>query len=274
MRVVVPDFENEFQINQAGVGIINLLTHDLFDFIDSGLTKLLGPTWLNEMLAEESNSTELNFRDPSILLKDLGRKTHASLRLPINQKVTKDEVYDFYNQLSDIHGERHLWVHQEIKATKKQLIYLVQMINRVATILELPVKTECEYLLTDAQGEVAVTKYSADSQEAFKEKSELVSAIQNLTKDDVSQVGTAIAGPYLEHSYTLYLNGEIKDREAGTLLSASRNNASLIGALLLARKPSGGRIRVTKEGVLAAYFEDHWGFLAQVEPENWFEGHI
>lgn len=274
MRLLVPDYEVEFQINQAGVGLINLLAHDLFAFIDIQLKNLLGANWLEEMLSVDPTTTEVNFRDPSILLKDLGRKTHATLRLPLNNKVDKDQLYDFYNLLNDIHGERHLWVHQEIKSTKKQFLSLVNLINKVATMLDLPTKSECLELFSNDDRPAVELQDSAKPSILIDTKLDLASAFQTLTKDDLSLVGSVMTGPYLEYSYTLHLNGEIKDRETGVLLSTSRNNADLIGALLIARKPKGGRIRVTKDGVLVGYFEDHWGFLAQIEAENWFDGHL
>jgi hypothetical protein len=95
-----------------------------------------------------------------------------------------------------------------------------------------------------------------------------------LTKDEAATVGTPLSGPYLDHSYTLHLNASIRDRDAGVLLSEVNANAEIIGTLLIARKPNGGRIRLLSNGVLAAYFDDHWGFLAQVEEPNWFPGHL
>jgi hypothetical protein len=31
---------------------------------------------------------------------------------------------------------------------------------------------------------------------------------------------------------------------------------------------------MTQEGTLAAFFGDTWGYLAKVERERWFEGHL
>jgi len=43
---------------------------------------------------------------------------------------------------------------------------------------------------------------------------------------------------------------------------------------MIARKPSGGRLRITSDGIVAAYFEDHWGYIATVTPEQWFPDHL
>jgi hypothetical protein len=105
-------------------------------------------------------------------------------------------------------------------------------------------------------------------------ESALVLALNTLTKGEPETVGTLIAGPYLDHSYTLHLNGSIRDRDGGKLLSEVNSNAEAVGTLLIARKPNGGRIRLIPNGVLAAYFDDHWGFLAQIDENNWFPGHL
>jgi hypothetical protein len=52
------------------------------------------------------------------------------------------------------------------------------------------------------------------------------------------------------------------------------DEAGTLGALLIARKPSGGRLRITPEGSIAAYFGDSWGFLAKVTPVTCFPGHL
>ena len=272
MRLTKPNWDFPVQVNQAGIGIINLFTSDLYEFLDSSLSKLFGVNWATTFPQDFPNKPTSNFRDPSILLKDLGRKITPSLRLPINAKVAPDQYTRFYNLLDDIHGERHLWVHQEIEPTKKNLFALVKLIHAVATILNLPVKSECEMLVNEVN---EINEDKLESTESNSEvESELVTAIITLTKDESVNVGAPLSGPYMDYSYTLHLNGSIRDREAGILLSDVNNNAEAIGALLIARKPNGGRIRLLPNGVLAAYFDDHWGFLAQIEEINWFPGHL
>ena len=272
MRVAKPDWNSSVQINQTGIGLINLFTGDLFEFIDNNLIKLLGDDWVITLPNGDGEGSTMNFRDPSILLKDLGRKITPSLRLPINAKVKAERLFQFYNLLDDIHGERHLWVHQEIEPTKKNLSALVDLVNRVATYLDLPVCGECNSLAKEIgsiQRETVVT----DESDSLVE-SALVLALNTLTKGEPVTVGTPIAGPYSDHSYTLHLNGSIRDRDAGVILSEVNSNAEAVGTLLIARKPNGGRIRLVPNGVLAAYFDDHWGFLAQVDEDNWFPGHL
>lgn len=272
MRVAKPDWDSTVQINQTGTGIINLFTGDLFEFIDKNLAKILGDDWAATLPKGDGEGSTMNFRDPSILLKDLGRKITPSLRLPINAKVKPEQLFHFYNLLDEIHGERHLWVHQEIESSKKNLFALIDLVNRVAKYLDLPVCGECDALAREGDGiqtEKVITNESGSSVE-----SALVLALNVLTKGEPVTVGTPIAGPYSDHSYTLHLNGSIRDRDTGIILSEVNSNAEAVGTLLIARKPNGGRIRLVPNGVLAAYFDDHWGFLAQVDEDNWFPGHL
>jgi hypothetical protein len=232
MRVAKPDWNSSVQINQTGIGLINLFTGDLFEFIDNNLIKLLGDDWVITSPNGDDEGSTMNFRDPSILLKDLGRKITPSLRLPINAKVKAERLFQFYNLLDDIHGERHLWVHQEIEPTKKNLSALVDLVNRVATYLDLPVCGECNSLAKEIgsiQRETVVT----DESDSLVE-SALVLALNTLTKGEPVTVGTPIAGPYLDHSYTLHLNGSVRDRDAGELLSEVNSNAEAVGTLLIA----------------------------------------
>jgi hypothetical protein len=95
-----------------------------------------------------------------------------------------------------------------------------------------------------------------------------------ISKDELA-VGTLIDSDFLEYSYVLHLNGQIRNRKSDELLSeVNSQNSESIGALLIARKPNGGRLRMTRSGIIAAYFEDHWGYLATVSPDQWFPEHL
>jgi hypothetical protein len=89
------------------------------------------------------------------------------------------------------------------------------------------------------------------------------------------EVGELVEAKFLDHSYVLHLNGEIRDRKTNQLLSELKTVAqATIGRQMIERKPSGGRLRISREGIVAAYFEDHWGYLATVTPEQWFPNHL
>jgi hypothetical protein len=99
--------------------------------------------------------------------------------------------------------------------------------------------------------------------------------IQALANDERFQIGETVNEKLLSHSYVLHINGDIRDRVSDELLSvANPVAAQSLGALLIARKPAGGRIRITEEGVLCAFFGEKWGYLAQVKSEDWFPNHL
>jgi hypothetical protein len=104
--------------------------------------------------------------------------------------------------------------------------------------------------------------------------SQAVGQSGHLSKDEETTVGSPILGPFASYSYTLHMDGSIRNRSTDEELDQFIDEAEKLGALLIARKPSGGRLRITPEGVIAAYFGDSWGFLAKVTPGTWFPGHL
>ena len=272
LRVAKPDLEIETQVNVAGLGLIHSFVSDLFTFIDKGLAKSEGQDWLVKLQAQDISSGEVNYRDASVLLKELARKGQSPLRKPISVLVPASHWKDFYNRLDEILGERHLWVHNKVKADAEQLKSLVILINKVSWTLELPVVRECSELLEWINPENQEVPLEAIEPETTP--SQLVAQLGEFTKDDELAVGSPIAGPFASYSYTLHMNGSIRNRSTDELLEDLIPEAGILGALLIARKPSGGRLRISANGTIAAYFADSWGFLAQVTPETWFPGHL
>jgi hypothetical protein len=115
---------------------------------------------------------------------------------------------------------------------------------------------------------------AVEAPEPIEAASEIAAELGRFTSDDETPIGTPLAGPFISHSYTLHMNGSVRDRGTDELLGELITDGDTIGALLLARKPSGGRLRMTAEGDVAAYFGDSWGFIAKVTPKTWFPGHL
>jgi hypothetical protein len=270
-RVALPDLNIPTQVNSTGCGLINVFASDLFDFIDKGLKKSKGQNWLTEMQIQ-SVGADLNYRDPSVLLKELAHKGGSPLRAPITALVPQANWKDFYKRLEDLLGERHLWVHNSITADAAQLKSLTVLVSKVGWTLELAVVQECQAILdhiTPDETEVAV-----EAPEPKEAASEIAAELGRFTSDDETPIGTPLSGPFVSHSYTLHMNGSVRDRGTDELLGDLITDGDTIGALLLARKPSGGRLRMTAQGDVAAYFGDSWGFIAKVTPKTWFPGHL
>lgn len=270
-RIALPDLLIPTQVNSAGVGLINVFASDLFDFIDKGLKKSKGPHWLTEMQVQNVGA-DVNYRDPSVLLKELAHKGGTPLRAPISALVPQANWKDFYKRLEDLLGERHLWVHNSINADAEQLKSLAILVSKVSWTLELAVVQECQALLDHITPDE--TEVSVEAPEPVVAASEIAAELGRFTSDDETPVGTPIAGPFISHSYTLHMNGSVRDRASDELLGDLISDGDTLGALLIARKPSGGRLRVTSAGEVAAYFGDSWGFLAKVTPNTWFPGHL
>jgi len=271
LRVVLPNLEISSQIQATGTSLINVFAADLFDFIDKEMKKNLGVNWLLEMQVQTLGS-DLNLQDPSVLLKELARKGQSPLRKPLNAYIPQANLKDFYNRLDELLGERHIWVHNSIKFDAEQLKNLTILVQKVAWKLELPVVRECQELLdliTPDEDSIAV-----DPPEPVSKPAEIVETVERFTQEEDLSVGSPVAGPFISYSYTLHLNGSIRDRSTDELLEDVNPGAQKLGALLIARKPNGGRLRVVADGTIAAYFGDSWGFLARVEPKDWFPGHL
>jgi hypothetical protein len=100
--------------------------------------------------------------------------------------------------------------------------------------------------------------------------SPVVDEIKELAITEEKAIGAEIEDGFLDHSYTLQLSGEIRDRKTDQLLSqVIGNRAEAVGTLFLARKPSGGRLKITASGEVAAYFDGKWGYLARVSGQDW-----
>lgn len=271
-RIATPNLEAPTQIHAAGLGLINLFASDLFDFIDGAMKKNIGKHWLTDLQVNNLGAGELNYRDPSVLLKELVNVGGTPLRKPISALVPKAQWKDFYDRLSEVLGCRHLWFHNDITTDSEELKSLVVLIKKISWLLELPVTTECAELLLLIEPDEPEEKPEAE--EPNEVPSEIVTAFKSLTENEDAQVGSIVSGPYISNTYTLHLNGGIRERKNDQLLADLIKGGDSLGALLIARKPSGGRLRVTPDGVIAAYFGENWGYLGKIEPKTWFPGHL
>ena len=278
MRLAIPDLDQEGQIHQSGIGLINLLGIDFFEVLNESLEGTDGIDWLTKYRKTSLVYLNYNFNDPSNLLKELLRVSTSPLRKPIRAKVEQKEIVAFFNRLQIILDDRNDWVHHNSVFSRENLKTLILNIYPVAEKMGLTLIQECDFLLSKLDGIqqdvpqlddpiVAASNPDADS--------EWVKGIQDVISNSELAVGELIESKFLDFSYILHLNGEIRNRKTNELLSELNPEFSTkLGTLMIARKPSGGRLRITNEGLLAAYFEDHWGYLASVTPEQWFPDHI
>jgi len=278
MRIAIPDLKQEEQVHQTGIALINLLGMDFFKFINSELEKTDGKDWLTTYRKSNLVYANYNFIDPSNLLKELLRVSTSPLRKPIKDCVSAKDSVAFFNRLQIVLDDRNDWVHHNSKFSSEHLKTLILNIYPLCNKLNLELKLECDFLLSKLDGVIPDISQVDDpivAESESKNPSKLVESLQNLIAKDEVSVGDLIESDFLDFSYVLHLNGQIRNRKTEELLSdLNPKNADSIGALLISRKPNGGRLRLTRNGIIAAYFEDHWGYIATVTPEQWFPDHL
>jgi len=278
MRLAVPDLNQEGQIHQTGIGLINLMGIDLFASINKSLEAIDGVDWLTKYRKTNLVYLNYNFNDPSNLLKELLRVSTSPLRKPIKQVIQQKEMAAFFNRLQVILDDRNDWVHHNSTFSRENLKTLILNIYPVADRLGLEVLEESNFLLSKLDGiepDVPQVENPIVASTISVDEVEIVKGLQEMVSNSDFEIGELVEAKFLEFSYVLHLTGEIRNRKSNELLSeVNPNFAVTIGTLMIARKPNGGRLRITSSGIVAAYFEDHWGYIATVTPEQWFPDHI
>jgi hypothetical protein len=278
MRLAKPDLSQEEQVHQTGLAIINLFGSDFFRFINENLEKNEGLDWLTNYRKSNLVYANYNFLDPSNLLKELLRVSSSPLRGPIRTTIPTRDSIAFFNRLKVILDDRNEWTHRNSKFSSEKLKTLILNIYPIAQKLELEMRLECDFLLRELDGiipDIAQIENPIVPETESIPTSILIESIQNIIPNNERVVGELIESNFLEFSYVLHLNGQVRNRKTDELLSElNSNSAEAIGALLISRKPNGGRLRITADGTLGAYFEDHWGYLAEVKPNQWFPNHL
>lgn len=278
MRLAIPNLEEEGQIHQTGIGILNLFGVDLFSAIDKSLIDTDGKDWLTNYRKTNLVYSNYNFNDPSSLLKELLRNSSSLLRIPVRNKVVQKDLVAFFSRLQIILDDRNDWVHHNSLFSKQNLKTLILNVYPIAQKMDLPLVAECDLLLNKLDGiepDISPSDVPIVAESPSGQESELVKDIKEVIAENEKGIGQLVDGKFLDFSYVLHLTGEIRNRKTDELLSEVNPEVSKsLGALLIARKPSGGRLRIMQDGILVAYFEDHWGYLATVKPEQWFPDHI
>jgi len=267
LRIASPNISDSGQIHLTGLGLINLFASDLLIFIDKHLIESEGNNWLVDNKVKDLKFGEINLKDPSALLKELTRNGQSILRKPINLFINKAQLKDFYDRLEDILDARHKWVHNEVVLSIDSLENLIITIKKIAWLLELPVIKECDQIL-------AVTKPESDESELdSKPETRGQESYPEQTPSSNSS-DEVISEDFLSYSYTLHLSDSIRDLKTANLLEDLIPGSKEFGKVLLKQKPSGGRLKITKNGQIAGFQDNAWVFMAKVEPGAWFPGHL
>jgi len=172
-----------------------------------------------------------------------------------------------------------LAIQSSILAPAPEVSIVDPIVAVVEAIAEAPVEVPPLAPQEESKDEQPVTPVMEDEPATKKVVSEpeaiSVSDIIQIAGGETSHIGDEVKERLLSHSYVLHLNGDIRDRASDELLvDVNPASAQSLGAFLISRKPSGGRIRITEDGTLCAFFEEKWGYLAKVKSEDWFPDHL
>lgn len=298
MRMIIPTEYDSNSVTMTANNLLLLLANDLADFIDTEMTRKQGVLWLTDLKETNYGYRDFNLKDPASLLKDLARNGSSQIRQALNSKIERGFLKNYYDDINILLGERNVWIHRQVQETTAELLDLVTTIVRVATPLNLELLLECsavkdsilrpvnEQLDENIRFATSPTKIEISVHESknidleneatsTQEIQISLSEIVEISSKDSFEVGDAVTDRMLSHSYALQLNGEIRNRATNEALSEiNPKSAEKLGALLIARKPSGGRLRITAEGYICAFFGDKWGYLATVNNSEWFPDHL
>jgi hypothetical protein len=172
-----------------------------------------------------------------------------------------------------------LAIQSSILAPAPEVPTVDPIIAVVEAVAEAPVEAPTLAPQEESKNEQPVTPVIEDEPATKKVVSDAeaisVSDIIQIAGDETSHIGDEVKERLLSHSYVLHLNGDIRDRASDELLGdLNPASAQSLGAFLISRTPSGGRIRITEDGTLCAFFEEKWGYLAKVKSEDWFPDHL
>jgi hypothetical protein len=314
MRIQVPTDYTEDNITVTANALFVHFANDLSSFISAFMTSKHGPAWLQNLKVEDVNYRNFNPKDPAALLKDLAKYGASKLRPALLSKIERGFIKSYLEDLDALLGERNAWLHRKVQETEAELLDLVTTLLRVGKPLSLPIVEDCIAIQTSifapnvevpvpsiavpvsVQPELQEVREVAEIPEILPADSRRmepvepeatvikvapqpdaisVSEIIQIAGEETSQIGEEVKERLLSHSYVLHLNGDIRDRASDDLLvDVNPGSAQSLGAFLISRKPSGGRIRITEDGTLCAFFEEKWGYLAKVKPEDWFPDHL
>lgn len=270
--------DQPYGIFSAALVILSHFSDSLVAKIDNDLSKLYGDNWKRKFQEDGLLPVEFNVRDPQAVLKELARNGSSQLRIPLNSEIPREKLLFFYNGLDDLLGERNAWVHRQLAENMAELKDLATTTSKLLTQCSL----DFDYIVwleklstTNAQSSPAISSNSVDMVSLSTEKEILEEGqIMKSNEEEEPQIGSPISSRFLAHSYVVETNGDVSDRNTGVKVSEFNSSYQLLLQIALTNLKVGSRLRITQEGQLCSFFEDHWGFLIKIDPKEWFPNHL
>lgn len=265
------DPNNSYSVYAAAMSLLALFTDTLLEVIDSRLSPLYGKDWQDQLVGLELLEEDQNLRDVHALLKELSRNGMSQLRMPLKERIAKKESHKlFFDELANILAERNAWVHRHVQETRDELQGLAELVRMVSLMAELKSAKECENLLSLLK--TSPVPLPSQKPESISPVKEVTVSVEIPTKN--WNFGDPIHAQFTSHSYTLTDDFDVLDRVSETRLS-TLNDSTLktLKEELLKLRP-GSRLRITKDGIISAFFIENWGYVAQVDASDWFPKHL
>jgi hypothetical protein len=264
------DPENKYSIYSAAISIMALFADSILEVIDEKLGKLYGKNWQEQLVAQNLLEADQNLRDVHALLKEIARNGTSQLRIPLNARITKrDGMKIFYDELDNLLAERNAWVHRHVQESKDELIGLAELIRLVSTIAEINIIQECDILIESLRAKTIVNNKIENTEVVFP-----TNEANSLLPEKKWSFGDPINSQFTSHSYVITENFDVEDRITNIKLSNFRPTTFEILKEMLKKLRPGARLRITQDGLLSAFFAENWGYVAQVQPEEWFQNHL
>ena len=244
--------------------------------ISVGFEKLYGADWFKTLQNERNEIVELNLRDPQAVLKDLARNGASQLRFALNSAINQSNRKSFYDGIDDLLGERNAWVHRQLAESKDELLDLASNADALLDLLtrEKLYGDWISSLLTTVLSSVPVYDQETDLDQIGISDIREEEQHAETTMSDEYRLGQNVTSRFLSHTYVVGESGAIIDRNSGLSLSSIYPEYAGQLSVLIQTLRQGSRLRLTEEGQLCSFMDDHWGFLVQVNPAEWFPNHI
>lgn len=270
------DLHKPYGIFSVGIVIIFHFGDLLFAEIDKGLTNLYGDQWQIKMQKDEILTKNFNFRDPQAVLKEVARNGSSQFRFPLNLKIAQNRRGIFYDGLDDLLGERNAWIHRQIQENISELNDLALSTSHLLELCQVDFDYSqwVKYLAhTAEEGPPLIDEFNTKviREEKGTDMNELTIETQNVSE---LRIGDPVTTRFLSHSYVIGEGGDVLDRNTNQKLSEFNPQFQSSLGVLTKNLKVGSRLRVTQEGYLCSFFEDHWGYLTQISGTEWFPNHL
>jgi hypothetical protein len=269
--------DSTYGILSAAFVLISHFVDIVFGEIDTGLRKLYGENWMKKLQNDTLLSIDFNPRDPQSILKELARNGSSQFRLPLNSRIERENLGHFYDGLDDLLGERNAWVHRQLSEDISELKDLASTAEMLLEMCSL--KFEYRMWIADLLTGQQISHVPDIEKKLNFAANGLLKEIggstemQNDPKVQLA-IGDPVTARFLTHSYVVGDRGDVIDRATGVQLSQFNSEYQRKLIPFTSNLKIGSRLRLTTEAQLCSFFEDHWGFLTEITPGDWFPNHL